>query len=169
MNQTQFNQNASTLKSDLQSELMDAYEATWEQFSQDNNIPSNYDPAMPTRLTDLQLEGYFEELEAYALDSDVDDPREIVQSFLSETIAPDDYVLEVEREFNGDTAYETAYEEMVLDLKNTEPFGNATDGFWERSVRSATTNYSDLFKYQGNVAEFVENFIPDWEETAYEI
>lgn len=167
MEQAQYTENKTIMNDLLRQHAENTFADVWEDMSKEAGLPTGYDPNFPKTVADLQLDTLSDDLEGFALDSELDDPQEIVAEFVSEFLTYDDVKHELEREFNEDDAYQFGYEEMVLNLHNTQPYSDASDGFWEQTIRSNIRDYRDLFGREPD--EFVETFFPDWEETAYEI
>lgn len=167
MEQQQYTANKAVMRDMLAQHTQDTFADVWEDMSRDLGLPPKYDIDFPAKVANLQLDTLNDDLEGYALDSELDDPTEVVAEFATDYLTYDDVRTELEREFSEDDAWDYGYEEMVLQLKNTAPFADASDGFWEQAIRSNIRDYRDLFGREPD--EFVETFFPDWEETAYEI
>ncbi|HAQ5747097.1 hypothetical protein [Enterococcus faecium] len=94
-----------------------------------------------------------------------------VQEYVQQNYDDSFLQLQIERKIEVDKIKEMLVDEMVLWLDNTEPYVNVGHSYWmtkANSVQSIAELGEYLVKQEDGLAEFVENYAPDWEEVKEE-
>lgn len=154
-------------------ELFERVSEAYEDFREQNNISQaiyaqvNITNGITDEQTDMAMDEFLDE---YTDIQTQDEVSEAVRNYISENYDPDFLLAQVENKYDMDTVHETASDELILLLHNTEPYGDATDGYWEDKVRTSQIQTFELAKFatEDGVQSFVEEYAPDWENEALE-
>lgn len=93
---------------------------------------------------------------------------ELAKDYIEENFDSDHLLVQVEKHINYDQIREELTDEFLLILTNTDPYGLAPTSFWNSKLQSIPLNKITDFVKSENIAEFVEQYAPEWEEVAKE-
>jgi len=165
--------NENKIREDFRSVILEKVEEAFEIILDESSVPENLVPyeVITFQVADEQTDLSFADFMDKADDVSENEINDQVRGYVNEEFDSNFFVVKIEEKIDYDQIQEELREELILLLRNTEPYSGIPREYWYNQARrvQSTEELASYSKMDADGLEmFTEKYAPDWEEIAKE-